>query len=459
MTSRMIFTMRPISSHSPSDTSHSLTFLGEKSSSPLFKNYRELIEECSKCGEFISFDSGNDYLCCYKGDAQPLYSRLPILVFRPHTCSDIAPFIRVCHRRNIPVTVRGGGTGFSGGSVPSKEGVVLLTGHLKGISEYDSKEGRVTLEPGVTPRQLNEYVGGDGWHFPLSLPSGGVAGIAGCLGCNSKGYFQQQEPIYDSIIQVKVIDGTGEMVQAAPPLVCGAEGLLGVIVSIELQLNKYPARRALFSYGGSWESVLENLPTLLSLELLKYAVWFNDKFYFQLEGDLWRFQPSISFLAKTLPSIRQESCLIDEISRNFYATNRFSARVGGVFRPDQLPYASAWVDEQAAEVELESSQMVDLVAGSLQILIQSKEDEYSFKTKMERFLVLWADFTIRHQGTLSATHGIGVHLRHYTPPFWSEESQLHWRNLKASFDPKNLFGRDRYFPVVGRSLEKVGEGR
>lgn len=434
--------------------SQSLYLLGKKSDHPSLKRYSELMNRCIKEGEFLSFKENPDWLACYAGDAQPTYSKLPLLVFRPHSTSHIAPFLHACHQMNIPVTTRCGGTGFSGCCVPSKEGVVLLTSHLNQIKNYDPQNGTMSIEPGVTPRQLNQCVAQEGWRFPLSLATEGTAGIAGCISCHSRGYHQQEQSTYSVVEQVTLVDGKGEFLNVPYSLVCGAEGLWGVIIEMKLRLKKQPQQIKQFRYPGSLEEVLKELSALRSIQTLTAVIGINNQFYFQLEGEKWRLPGSVAYLSQCFPEIEQEDQSVDMIGKKFLSSRRHSVVISSVFRPSQLPHAVNWSIEQALTLQLECLHMTDLLAGSLHLILQSEDDLYQFTKKMEQYLVLWTDFVDRQQGILSSTHGIGMQLRHYMPPFWTEESQSIWRHLQAIFDPQQLFGRERFFPVTGKSIEK-----
>jgi FAD/FMN-containing dehydrogenase len=47
------------------------------------------------------------------------------IVVVPRDEADVVKVLRICHARDIPVTVRGGGTGNYGQAVPLKGGVIL----------------------------------------------------------------------------------------------------------------------------------------------------------------------------------------------------------------------------------------------------------------------------------------------------------------------------------------------
>lgn len=435
--------------------SHSLYFLGKQSASiSLLQRYHQLVEKCSGEGEFLVYENRPEWLSCYERDAQFLHTKLPLLVFRPRTTANIAPFLQVCSQMAIAVTVRCGGTGLMGSSVPSTESVVLLTGHFKQIRHYDPEKGMLSIEPGVTARELNRHIAAEGWYFPLSLASEGVAGLAGCLSCHARGYHQQQQAIYDTIQQATLVDGQGQVLEVPAAWVCGAEGLWGVIIEIKVRLKKKPSQCREFRYAGSWQELLTRLPFLRLLHSLVFVTWFQNQFYLGIEGELWRMPSATAYLVECLPEIQPMKR--GEPSRAFIPSCPTFIVVSTVFNPDQLPEACQWSMEQAQQLQLECFQQADVLAGSLHLILQMKGDPYPFARKVEQFLVLWTDFVERRQGVLAGCHGVGMQMRPYMPPFWTEESQGAWRNLQATFDPRGLFAKERFFPVVGKSLEKRG---
>ena len=433
----------------------SLYFLGQQSSSsPFFQRYRQLMEKCGKEGDFLSFENSSELLSCYQRDAQPLHAKLPLLVFRPHTVLNIAPFLQVCREMLLPVTIRCGGTGLVGSCVPNKESVVLLTGHLKQIKNYDRREGTICVEPGVTVRQLNRYVAADGWHFPLLMGSEGVAGIAGCLSCHSRGYHQQEKMLYHLIEEVLIVDGEGQTLEVPGSMVCGAEGLWGVIIEIKMRFKRRMHQSRGFHYSGLWQDLLAQLPALRSLHALGFLIWCGNCFYLGLEGEGWRLPSATAYLIKCLPGIQQLAEPLELSRKVFFPSPQSFIVISSVFHTLHLPHASFWSIEQAHSLQLECLQQADLLAGSLHLILQAEENVYAFAQKIERFLVLWADFIDRHQGVLASCHGVGMQMRPYMPPFWTEESQQVWRNLQKIFDSEELFGKERFFPVLGKSLER-----
>jgi len=59
-----------------------------------------------------------------------------VVVF-PSTTEEVAAVVRICAERRIPIVPRGGGTGYTGGSVPLQGGVVLSLERMNRILEID----------------------------------------------------------------------------------------------------------------------------------------------------------------------------------------------------------------------------------------------------------------------------------------------------------------------------------
>jgi glycolate oxidase len=66
---------------------------------------------------------------CYSYDATQ-QSFLPEVVLQPGSTVEVSSIMQVANREKIPVFPRGAGSGFTGGSLPTKGGIVLCTERL-----------------------------------------------------------------------------------------------------------------------------------------------------------------------------------------------------------------------------------------------------------------------------------------------------------------------------------------
>src|SRR5262249_55159629 len=72
----------------------------------------------------------------YGQDALGIGHRPDAVVF-PADTAQVAAVARLCNDHRVPLVVRGGGTGYTGGAVPTHGGVVLSMERLNRILEID----------------------------------------------------------------------------------------------------------------------------------------------------------------------------------------------------------------------------------------------------------------------------------------------------------------------------------
>ena len=77
------------------------------------------------------------------------------LVVRPRTVDAVERLASACAEHQVPLTLRGSGTGNYGQCVPLQGGVVMLTTALRQIRSIDPITGVVTVEPGCVMRDLD----------------------------------------------------------------------------------------------------------------------------------------------------------------------------------------------------------------------------------------------------------------------------------------------------------------
>ena len=119
----------------------------------------------------------------YSYDAAVLPPRLPALAVRPETPEALGRVVATCNELGLPLTVRGSGTNLSGGTIPSRGGVVALTGALDKIIEINEadmlKSARLLQKPvtGGTPFLRHLPMVGGGRVSPVAGSGRHDAGI------------------------------------------------------------------------------------------------------------------------------------------------------------------------------------------------------------------------------------------------------------------------------------------
>ena len=91
---------------------------------------------------------------------------LPEVVVHATTTDQVSRVVRLAHEHRIPILPRGAGSGFTGGSLPIKGGIVLVLTRMNRILEIDPDNLTATVEPGVITARLQQEVERLGLFYP-----------------------------------------------------------------------------------------------------------------------------------------------------------------------------------------------------------------------------------------------------------------------------------------------------
>ena len=170
--------------------------------------------------------------------------------------SQVAPVLALADAARVPVTVAGGRSGVTGGSVPLFGGLVLDLSGLQGIVSVDPVDGVVEVLAGTFGEQFEHELqtvhGLTVGHWPQSMA---LATVGGWLACRGAGQFSNRYgKIEDIVVGLDVVlaDGRtlstgGHARQSAGPdlnqVFVGSEGTLGVITRARLRAWPLPTAR------------------------------------------------------------------------------------------------------------------------------------------------------------------------------------------------------------------------
>lgn len=164
-------------------------------------------------------------------------------IVNPRSEAEVIEVLRVCHAHDVPVTVRGAGTGNYGQAMPLAGGCVL---HMRNMTKLrEIAPGRVVTEPGIVIRDLDAVTRAQSGQELRMTPStaatatigGFVAGGSGGVGSVRWGALRDlgnliRLRVVSMEAEPKVHEFTGEELHR----VSHAYGTNGVITEIELPL-------------------------------------------------------------------------------------------------------------------------------------------------------------------------------------------------------------------------------
>ena len=177
----------------------------------------------------------------------------PEAVIFPRTAEEIAAILRVANEERFPVTARGGGVGYTGGAVPVEGGVVIGTDRMNTIKEISPADLYVVVEPGVTTYTLQKAVEEVGLFYPPDPASYKESYIGGNIAENAGGMRSAKYGVTKHyVLGLEVVTPTGEIIRTGgrtsknvvgfdlTGLMCGSEGMLGIITEATLKLIPLP---------------------------------------------------------------------------------------------------------------------------------------------------------------------------------------------------------------------------
>ena len=179
------------------------------------------------------------------------------VVVLPSSTREVADVVRVCAERGMPMVPRGGGTGYTGGSVPTHGGVVLSLERMNRILEIDEANLVAVVEPNVVTGDLQDAVERVGLFYPpdpASLRQSVIGGnVAECAG-GPRAFKYGTTKRY--VLGLEAVLPTGEIVRTGgkavknvvgydlTQLLVGSEGTLAIITQIILRLVPKPPKQA-----------------------------------------------------------------------------------------------------------------------------------------------------------------------------------------------------------------------
>ncbi|MBQ8214192.1 MAG: FAD-binding oxidoreductase, partial [Clostridia bacterium] len=227
---------------------------------------------------------------------------------------EVSAVMKHAYAREIPVTVRGSGTGLVGSAVAIKGGILLETTQMNQILELDRDNLAVTVQPGVLLMELAAFAEENDFLYPPD-PGEKSATIGGNISTNAGGMRAVKYGVTrDYVRALTVVMPDGEILKlgakvaknssgySLKDLIIGSEGTLAIITEAVLKLVPLPKFSvSLLVPFPDMKSAIEAVPQIIRSKVTPTAIEYMSR-------DTILF--SESYLGKKFPDTKNDAYIL-----------------------------------------------------------------------------------------------------------------------------------------------------
>ena len=419
------------------------------------------------------------------------------VVVLPAGTAEVAAVVRLCAASGVPMVPRGAGTGYTGGAVPTRGGVVIALERMNRILDIDEANLVAVVQPHVITGDLQDAVERLGLYYPpdpASLRRSSIGGnVAECAG-GPRAFKYGTTKRY--VLGLEAVLPTGEVIRTGgktvknvvgydlTQLLVGSEGTLAIVTEIVLRLvpkpPAYATLRATFPSVAAAADAVTNIVRLrvvpAALELIDgdsleaVARNLNDR-SLAPEGTAALLLIEVDGAADAIDG---EAALVEEACRAAGATEVLRARSDAeradlwrvrrelslslkmiaslkfnhdvVVPKGRIPALFALIERLKRDYRLRIPSFGHAGDGNIHVnLMVDAEDEAEIARAHAAERVLF-EGVVGLEGSISGEHGIGLSKAAFLPIELSADEIALMQRVKAAFDPAGLLNPGKIFP-------------
>ena len=437
--------------------------------------------------------SDKAHMIAYSYDATRAHFE-PDAVLFPRNEEDVSAIMTYCNEHGIIIVPRGAGSGFTGGALPSKGGIVLaFEKHMNKILEIDMENMVAIVQPGVINMDLQKAVEEVGLFYPPDPASQNYSTIGGNVNENAGGMRAAKYGITkDYVMAIRAVLPNGDIIKAGKRtikdvagyniagILIASEGTLAVTTEVTLKLLSKPKMtKTAMGIFDTVNSAMEAVYKTMASGVTPVAMEFLDNKTIRAVEQTYN---------KGLP-VEAGAILVTDVDGNLESDLDFQlAQIEKVFRENGCDdFVIAQSEEEAADLwfaRRRASQALS-VYGSKKInedvtvpravlpqllkefdkiaekyninipcfghtgdgnvhtnvMVDGKDPE-QVKIGYEAIEEVF-QATIDLGGTLSGEHGIGLAKAPYMSMAFTDEEMNLFKTIKKAFDPNNILNPNK----------------
>ncbi len=437
----------------------------------------------------------------FECDALSAYRQVPLIVALPDTSGQVQNILRLCNKINLPVVVRGAGTGLSGGALPYEHGLLLSLAKLKNIISIDEKLRTACVQPGVRNLAISQAVDHLGLFYAPDPSSQVACTIGGNVAENSGGVHCLKYGLtVHNIQQIKMFSIEGELMTIGGDgldcpgydllaLMTGSEGMLGVIVEVTVKLLPKPeCTQTLLAAFNDISKAGAAVANIISAGIIPAGLEMMDKLAIQAAEDfvhagyptnaaaillceLDGSEIEVTTHANAVRGLLNSSGATEvrtaenaQQSLTFWKGRKAAFPAVGRISPDYycmdgtIPRKSlAQVLQAIADMSqhygLAIANVFHAGDGNLHPLILYDANIPGEQTRAEEFGATILELCIEVGGTITGEHGVGMEKLNQMCVQFNTNELAQFHTVKAAFDPKALLNPGKAVPTLHRCAE------
>jgi glycolate oxidase len=423
---------------------------------------------------------------------------LPDVVLKPCRVDQISEIAKICHQNLIPLTVRGAGTGLSGGALPIKGGVLLSMEKFNNILNIDEKNLQATVEPGVINYVFQEEVKKLGLFYPPDPASWGSCSLGGNVAHSSGGpKAVKYGTTRDYILNLEVVLPNGEIIWTGANtlkystgynlthLMIGSEGTLAIITKIVFKLIALPkydllmlvpftnAEQACASVGAIFKAgVTPSALEFMERDAIEWSIKYAGEVNFKIKPE-WEALLLVEVDGNNMDVLLKDCEVISEVMERHQSDEilfadsaeqknalwKIRRKVGeavksnSVYKEEdtvvpraELPRLLKGVKDIGKRYGFKTVCYGHAGDGNLHVnIIKGDLSDEIWDNELPKAITEIFELCKKLGGTISGEHGIGLVQKDYMPIMFSEHHLNLMRGIKKVFDPNNILNPGKIF--------------